>query len=109
MKTMLSMTVAFAVAAASTAFAADESGTAKCCAPPKPQPPPSCCCCAKMQKKTDVAEAPPSLDQLLANAKDAKGDQLLDALAAVLNKLVEERKAAQSGSAPAPAPQEHKH
>jgi len=107
MKTSLSIAAALGVAVSSMALAADEPG--KCCAMPKPQPPPSCCCCAKMQK-TDVAAAAPSLDQLLSNAKEAKGDQLLDALAAVLNRLIEERKAVQPSPAPgAAASPAHQH
>lgn len=105
MNTKLSIALTLAVAVSSMALAADESG--KCCAMPKPQPPPSCCCCAKMQKADTAAE--PNLDQLLANAKEAKGDQLLDALAAVLNKLIEDRKTAQPGATPGAAPQGHQH
>ncbi len=61
-------------------------------------------------QKPDTAAAAPNLDQLLATAKEAKGDQLLDALAAVLNKLIEERKAGQPSPTPsAAAPPAHQH
>ncbi len=60
-------------------------------------------------QKADSAPAKPSIEQLLSDAKDAKGDQRLDALAAVLKKLIEERNAAKAGSTPAAAPQGHQH
>ena len=81
-----------------------------CCAPkPPPASPPACTCCEKMKS----AAVAPTLEQLIANAKTAKDDQLLDALAAVLNRLIQERKTAQ-GAAPAAleapaAPPGHQH
>lgn len=75
-----------------------------CGAPKQPaSAPPVCACCEKMKA------AAPTLEQLVANAKTAKDDQLLDALVAVLNKLVEERKAAQGSATPAAAPEGHQH
>lgn len=106
MKTTFPLATAIIVAVSSIALAADEP--AKCCEKPKPEPAASGCCCMKMQKVA-TTESKTSLDQLLAKAKDAKDDQLLDALAAVLNKLIDERKAAKSGAAPAAAPEAHQH
>lgn len=103
MKTMFAIFAAITAAVSTVAFAADEPG--KCCDKPKPEPTASCCCCAKAQK----AAASPTLEQLVATAKDAKGDQLLEALGALINKLIEERKGMQPSPAPGAAPQGHQH
>ncbi len=73
----------------------------------KPQAESGCCCCCKMKSQSAVAQ--PTLDELLAKAKDAKGEDLLNALSAIINKLVEERKAGQPSGAPTAVPQGHQH
>ena len=113
MKTIFLVGVALAMAVSNAALAAGEPnvGMGMGGAMMGGTNPPSLpgCCCSRQMQKTEAAAAEPSLDQLLSNVKDAKGDQLLDALAAVLNKLIDERKAAPPGSAPVTPPQGHQH
>jgi len=105
MKTTLFLTAAL-VAALPSALLADEPS--KGCSMMKPSADSGgCCCCCKMKSQTAAAQ--PTVDELLAKAKEAKGDDLLDALSAVIKKLIEERKAPASSSAPDTAPQGHQH
>ena len=94
----LSLLAAFSL----PSLAADAPGG--CCAMMKKEPAPQpACCCMKMAAKPEAAAAAPDMDALVDQIKTAKGDQLLDTLAAVLNKLIEERKATQGKPAEAPA------
>ena len=99
---MKTYTAAFSLLTAFSlsSLAADAPGG--CCAMMKKEPaPPPACCCMKMAAKPEAAA--PDMDALVDQIKTAKGDQLLDTLAAVLNKLIEERKATQGKPAEAPA------
>jgi hypothetical protein len=105
MKTLQSLALIFIAACPTAAPAADAPPGGGGCMMMKKEPaPPGCCCCAKMQSKPDAAKAT-DIETLIEQMKTAKGDQLLDSLAAVLNKLIEERKAGQ----PAAGASGHQH
>jgi hypothetical protein len=104
MKTLLSLALMMIAACPTAVFAADPPAGGGCMMMKKEPAPAGCCCCAKMQSKPETAKAT-DMEALIEEMKTAKGDQLLDSLAAVLNKLIEERKAAQA----APAAPGHQH
>ena len=104
MKTPFLLTALLSAALAAGAMAADEGAAKEGCKMMKKEPAPEpACCCQKMMAKKEAAPAP-DLDALVEKMKTARGDQVLDAFAAVLNKLLAERKAAQDGAPEAPAP-----
>lgn len=115
MKTISLLTALALLASVSGTFAADEMMKDGCKMMPKkePAPEPACCCQKMMAAKTEESAKAPDLNALVDKMKTAKGDEVLDAFAAVLNKVLAERKAAQDkapDAAPsAPAPAEHHH
>lgn len=68
-------------------------------------PEPACCCCKKMMSKSEGETKPADMDALLEQLKTAKGDQVIDTLAAVLNKLKAERQSTPGKAPEAPAHQ----
>lgn len=110
-----SLFTALVLLASGGAFAADEmiKDGCKMMAKKEPAPEPACCCQKMMMAKTEEPAKAPDLNALVDKMKTAKGDEVLDAFAAVLNKILAERKAAQDktpdASPSAPAPAEHHH
>lgn len=97
---------ALAFALAAGAFAADEPAAKEGCkmmAKKEPAPEPACCC-EKMKAAKADAPAKPDLNALVEKMKTAKGDEVLNAFAAVLNEVLAERKAGQDKAPDAPAP-----
>jgi hypothetical protein len=118
MKTTFLPTAMLLLAFSSGVFAADEMMTKDGCKmmPRKePAPEPTCCCqkAMTMAKPEAATKAGDNLDALVDKMKAAKGDEVLDAFAAVLNKILAERKAAQDktseGAPSSSAPAEHHH
>jgi hypothetical protein len=116
MKITSLLTAMIVLASAGGSFAADEAAAKDGCkmmAKKEPAPEPACCCMKMMMAKSDEPAKTADLDSLIDKMKTAKGDQVLDAFAAVLNKILAERKAAQDkapeATTPAPAPAEHHH
>lgn len=115
MSFLLGTVLAFAFAAGS--FAADEPAAKEGCkmmakkeAAPAPAPEPACCCQKMMAAKSEAPAKTADLNALVDKLKTAKGDQVLDAFAAVLNEILTERKAAQDKAPDAAAPPaEHHH
>jgi hypothetical protein len=108
MNTARILGAAIAVMVSASALVAEEASAGGGCAMMKkkePAPAESCCCCKKDQAKTEAATKPQDLGGLVDQLKAAKDDQLLDSLAAVLNKVIEERK----GGPKAEAPHVHQH
>jgi len=95
---------ALAFTLAAGAFAADEPAAAKegckMMAKKEPAPEPACCC----DKMKAEAAAKPDLNALVDKMKTAKGDEVLNAFAAVLNEVLAERKAGQDKAPEAAAP-----
>jgi hypothetical protein len=60
-----------------------------------------------MRAKGESQETEKAVEELVSKAKSADGDQLLDALASILNKLIEERKAGQPEAATSATPHVH--
>jgi len=94
-------------------FAADEPAAKEGCKMMKKEPVPEpACCCKKMMEKSEETAKAPTLESLVDKMKTAKGDQVLDAFAAVLNEILAERKAAPNkapeAATPA-APPAHQH
>jgi hypothetical protein len=98
-----------------SSFAADEPATKEGCKmmakkDPAPAPEPACCCQKMMAAKSEAPAKTADLNALVDKLKTAKGDQVLDAFAAVLNEILTERKAAQDKAPDAAAPPaEHHH
>jgi len=112
MKTPLLLTGLLFTSLAAASFAEDAAPKEECKMMKKAPTPEPTCCCEKMMAKKEAAVAAPNLDALVEKMMKAKGDQVLDAFAAVLNKLLAERKEAQDkpaadASAPATAPEHH--
>lgn len=109
MKTPSLLTAMLVATFAAGSLAADETAAKEGCKMMKKEAAPaSTCCCQKMMAKNE-APAKPSLESLVDKMKTAKGDQVLDAFAAVLNEVLAERKAAQDKTPEAPAPPAHQH
>ena len=112
MKTISLLTTALAFTLATASFAADETAAKEGCKMMKKEaaPEPACCCCEKMMAKAATPAKGPDLESLIDKMKTAKGDQVLEAFAAVLNQILVERKAAQDKAPDAPAaPPAHQH
>ncbi|MEP6669273.1 MAG: hypothetical protein ABJF10_08985 [Chthoniobacter sp.] len=113
MKTLSLLTALLALTFAAGSFAADETAAKEGCKMMKKEPAPEpACCCQKMMAKTETPAKAADLDSLIDKMKAAKGDQVLDTFAAVLNQIMAERKAVQEkapeGATPA-APPAHQH
>ncbi|MDR3406578.1 MAG: hypothetical protein P4L99_29100 [Chthoniobacter sp.] len=112
MKTTSLLTTILALTLGATSFAADEPAAKEGCKMMKKEPAPEpACSCKKMTEKSEETAKAPSLDALVEKMKTAKGDQVLDAFAAVLNEILAERKAApdKAPEEAAPAAPAHHH
>ena len=115
MKTTSLLIALVLLASGGGALAAEEMAKDGCkmMAKKEPAPEPACCCQKMMTAKTEELAKTPDINALVDKMKTAKGDEALDAFAAVLNKILAERKAAQEkapeASASAPVPAEHHH
>jgi hypothetical protein len=66
-------------------------------APKKEGPAAMSCCCMNMKMQgNQAADKAQDLNALVEQMKTAKSDQLLDAMAAVIKKLIEERQAGET-------------
>ena len=113
MKMSSLLTTAFIFTFAAGSFAADEPAAKEGCkmmAKKEPAPEPACCCQKMMAAKSEAPAKTADLNALVDKMKTAKGDEALNAFAAVLNEVLSERKAAQDKTPEAPAPPaEHHH
>jgi len=116
MKTTFLPTAMLLLAFSSGVFAADEMMGKDCCkmmSRKEPAPEPTCCCQKAMTMARPETQGADNLDALVEKMKSAKGDEVLDAFAAVLNKILADRKAAQdkpSEAVPSSSvPAEHHH
>jgi hypothetical protein len=120
MKTPMSFLLggAMLVVAAAGSFAADEPAAKEGCkmmakkeaAPAPAAAEPACCCEKMMAAKSGAPAKTADLNSLVDKLKTAKGDQVLDAFAAVLNEILTERKAAHDTAPDAAAAHaEHQH
>jgi len=113
MKMSSLLTTAFIFTFAAASFAADEPAAKEGCkmmAKKEPAPEPACCCQKMMAAKSEASTKTADLNALVDKMKTAKGDEVLNAFAAVLNEVLAERKAAQDKAPEAAAPPaEHHH
>lgn len=70
----------------------------------EPAPEPACCCQKMMAAKSEAPAKTADLNALVDKMKTAKGDEVLNAFAAVLNEVLAERKAAPDKAPEAAAP-----
>ena len=106
MKIPTLLTTALVLTFAAGALAAEESAAKEGCkmmAKKEPAPEPACCCQKMMAAKSE-APAKPDLNALVEKMKTAKGEEVLNAFAAVLNVVLAERKAAPDKAPEAAAP-----
>ncbi|HSI11732.1 MAG TPA: hypothetical protein VK961_06790 [Chthoniobacter sp.] len=107
------LTTALVLTFAAGAFAAEESAAKEGCkmmAKKEPAPEPACCCQKMMAAKSEAPAKAADLNALVDKMKTAKGDDVLNAFATVLNEILSERKAAQDkASEAATPPAEHRH
>ena len=113
MKTLSLLTPILVSLLAAGSYAADEAAPKEGCKMMKKEPAPEpACCCEKMMAKMEKPAKTADLNALVDKMKTAKGDQVLDAFAAVLNEILAERKATQDKAPEAvtpAAPPAHQH